>query len=170
LLVQLEAALPSWLLNHVEVRYSFQSTEDEKTLRQWIQHVTRAADEPNANEASPYTEQLTKVKQNLFELNERLSDIRTSLDQHTDLLKSLAICVRHQMKQDLKASSQLNLKESGQRQSQQQIEQPSSQPSMSVVLPSVREESEDEQVALPPSQPSVLGVLSPVQEAADDDV
>jgi hypothetical protein len=51
------------------------------------------------------------------------------------------------MKQDLKASSQLNLKES-----------------------SVREESEDEQVALPPSQPSVLGVLSPVQEAADDDV
>jgi hypothetical protein len=71
LLVQLEAALPSWLLNHVEVRYSFQSTEDEKTLRQWIQHVTRAADEPNANEASPYTEQLTKVKQNLFELNER---------------------------------------------------------------------------------------------------
>jgi hypothetical protein len=36
LLVQLEAALPSWLLNHVEVRYSFQSTEDEKTLRQWV--------------------------------------------------------------------------------------------------------------------------------------
>ena len=77
----------------------------------------------------------------------RLSGIQTGLDQHTILLKSLAICVRHQMKQDLKAvSSQLDVRES----SHEQV-------------------AIEEQVAQPTPGPSVLSALPPVTEAAEDE-
>ncbi|XP_062502217.1 transient receptor potential cation channel subfamily A member 1-like isoform X2 [Corticium candelabrum] len=109
-LVQLEHALPSWILSRFQVLKSVQ-VEGDRTLHGWIRNIIKAADEPNANEVSKTVEQLTAITSSHRHLDEWLSSIQKNLDQQDAVIKLLASRVKHEREQPGEKSSQPSIQQ-----------------------------------------------------------